>query len=104
MAKKTEAIDWGKLLADLQALKATGVAVAEAVVKMVQDLLNRQKATAQLRSAKPVKCDPGCFDCTKEYLEKQRESLCDAMCANLCVSYDIEQCCPCDDGDGPTPF
>lgn len=102
--KKTEGIDWGKLLADLQALKAGGVAIAALIKQIIQDFVSKSKEVESMRAAKPLKCDPGCFDATLDSLERQRQYLCHSMCVNLCVTSDIEKCCSCDDGgDDVTP-
>lgn len=100
MAEKTTAINWQKLMADLQALKAGGVAIANILQQILKDFVSRSEDTRK-RGVKPVQCDPECFKDTLSYLEEQRKNLTDAMCDNLCVTYDIEKCCGIDDGDSP---
>ena len=93
MAKKTQAIDWSKLLSDLQNLQTAGLAVADVVKEIISDLLPKSESAKKARSAKPLKCDPGCFQCSLELLEHQRKMLCHSLCNNLAVTTDIESCC-----------
>lgn len=94
-----EAVDWGALVARLEALVQKWPAIASLLAALVHQFQGDQVVTpSALAKAAAVKCEPGCFDEVLDGLEDQQQDLVKALCANVCAIKCLECCQP---GDGP---
>lgn len=86
-----KSIDWISILTKLEALALQNPAIAEAVKKIIEDIL---AGILTKRTQAPAKCDHGCKEEVLDTLQQQRCALVEALHGNLSMQEYIEYCCP----------